>query len=64
MVILDRIILMPAMKKTTSSLNYVLVQEREQKEDITEIMVDGVCITGSQSQHASSVSMAPESAIK
>ena len=30
--------------------------ELEQREDVTEIMVDGVCITEGQSQHASSVS--------
>ena len=30
--------------------------EQEQREDVTEIMVDGVCITEGQSQHASSVS--------
>ena len=28
----------------------------KQREDVTEIMVDGVCITEGQSQHASSVS--------
>ena len=28
----------------------------QQREDVTEIMVDGVCITEGQSQHASSVS--------
>ena len=30
--------------------------ELEQREDVTEIMVDSVCITEGQSQHASSVS--------
>ena len=30
--------------------------ELKQREDVTEIMVDGVCITEGQSQHASSVS--------
>ena len=42
--------------------NYKLIDigtcagELEQRVDITEIMVDGVCITEGQSQHASSVS--------
>ena len=42
--------------------NYQLIDvgtcagELEQREDVTEIMVDGVCITEGQSQHASSVS--------
>ena len=42
--------------------NYKLIDEGtragelEQREDVTEIMVDGVCITEGQSQHASSVS--------
>ena len=41
--------------------NYKLIHigtcegELEQRVDITEIMVDGVCITEGQSQHASSV---------
>ena len=44
------------------SENYKLIDigtcagELEQRVDITEIMVDGVCITEGQSQHASSVS--------
>ena len=38
--------------------------ELEQREDVTEIMVDGVCITEGQTEHASSVSHAQENAIK
>ena len=30
--------------------------ELEQREDVTEVVVDGICITEGQSQHASSVS--------
>jgi len=42
--------------------NYKLIEvgtcagELEQREDVTEIIVDGVCITEGQSQHACSVS--------
>ena len=31
-------------------------RELEQREDVTEVVVDGICITEGQSQHASSVS--------